>query len=333
MATQDNLHPNLLDWMKRRDPNGKHARIVELLDQTNDIVNDMVVREANDTFGHRTVVRTGLSTPTWRKFYQVVQPSKSQTESVVATPGMLEDLLVVDKALADAENEPEEFMASEMVAKWQGMAQEIASTSIYGNELTEPEAFSGLAAHYNDAAAANAENIIGSTSGNTSSIWLVGWGLDTTFGFFPKGSSAGMHMTDLGVELAGDTTGSGGGYLAYRKHLRWDLGLCVRDWRANCRILVNTSTLTKNGASGGTGDDLIDLLTQAIEQVPQSILNTAKMRFYANRTVRSFLRRQIMNKVATSTLTMEQVAGKRVMMFDGIQVGRVDAILNTENDI
>jgi hypothetical protein len=55
--------------------------------------------------------------------------------------------------------------------------------------------------------------------------------------------------------------------------------------------------------------------------------------FYCNRTVRSFLRRQIMNKVASSTLTMEQVAGKHVTMFDGIPVRRCDAITNTESGI
>ncbi len=330
MATNDALHPNLNDWFSRRDPNGKHARIVELLDQRDDFIKDSVWREANGTFGHRTVLRTGLGSSTWRKFYQPIQPSKSETEAVVATCGMLESLLVVDKALADAENEPQEFMAGEMVAKYQQMSQEIIGTALYGNELTEPEAFSGLASHYNDTAAANGDHILGSTSGNTTSIWLVGWGLNTTFLFFPKGSSGGMQTTELPVELAGDTTGSGGGYLAYRRHVRWDCGLCVPDWRANARILVNHSTLTKNAASG---DDLIDLMTQAVEMIPTEIMNTAKMRFYVNRPVKSFLRRQIANKVASSTLTQETVAGKPVMMFAGIPVSRCDQIVTTESDI
>jgi hypothetical protein len=55
--------------------------------------------------------------------------------------------------------------------------------------------------------------------------------------------------------------------------------------------------------------------------------------FYMNRTVRSFLRRQIMNKVASSTLTMDQVAGKHVVMFDGIPVRRCDQLTNTESAI
>ena len=37
-----------------------------------------------------------------------------------------------------------------------------------------------------------------------------------------------------------------------------------------------------------------------------------------------------MNKVANSTLTMDQVAGKMVTMFDGIAVKRVDALAANE---
>jgi hypothetical protein len=48
------------------------------------------------------------------------------------------------------------------------------------------------------------------------------------------------------------------------------------------------------------------------------------------RKIRSFLRRQITNKVAASTLTMEQVGGKSVVAFDGVPCRRVDALLLTE---
>jgi hypothetical protein len=72
-------------------------------------------------------------------------------------------------------------------------------------------------------------------------------------------------------------------------------------------------------------------MTQAVELVPS--LSMGRPAFYANRTVRSFLRRQIANKFAASTLTIEQVAGKHVTMFDGIPLRRCDAITNTEAGI
>ena len=52
--------------------------------------------------------------------------------------------------------------------------------------------------------------------------------------------------------------------------------------------------------------------------------------FYCSRTIRSFLRRQIMNKTVQSTLTMDTVAGKKVVAFDGIPVKRVDALAADE---
>lgn len=51
--------------------------------------------------------------------------------------------------------------------------------------------------------------------------------------------------------------------------------------------------------------------------------------FYCSRTIRSFLRRQILNKNNVN-LTFDDVAGKRVLMFDGVPVRKTDALLETE---
>ena len=72
-------------------------------------------------------------------------------------------------------------------------------------------------------------------------------------------------------------------------------------------------------------------MSQAIELLPNVAMG--RPAFYMNRKARSFLRRQIANKVAASTLTMEDVAGKKVITFDGIPVRRCDALLNTETAI
>lgn len=330
MATLSTNYPNMLDWVKRRNPDGSIAKIVEQLDQTNEVVKHMVVREANGTWGHRTTVRTGLPTGTWRKFYGGVQASKSRTNQIVATIGMLNNLMEVDKKLADAENDPAGFLASELMAHVQGMTQEIAQTLMLGDEVTEPESFAGFLQHYNDRAAASGENIIGSTTDNSdnASIWLVSWGDDGTFGIFPRGSkSGGLDIGELKTEIIDNIDGSNGRMLAYRQWMEWELGLCVRDWQGNVRVVYDQELLTKNAASG---PDLIDLCTQAIEMVPQRIKATCNLKFYGNRRARSFLRRQIANKVASSTLTMETVAGKSQLMLDGIEFCQVDALTNAE---
>ena len=101
MTTLAVTHPTLLDLAKRTDPDGNIADIVEILNQTNEVLDDMVWLEGNLTTGHRTTIRTGLPAPTWRKMYGGVQPTKSTTAQITDNTGMLEAYAEVDKALAD----------------------------------------------------------------------------------------------------------------------------------------------------------------------------------------------------------------------------------------
>lgn len=332
MSTLATTHPTLLDITKRLDPQGKVDTIAEILNQTNEILDDMVWLEGNLPTGHRTTVRSGLPTPTWRKLYGGVQPTKSRTVQVTDATGMLEAYAEVDKALADLNGNSAAFRLSEDRAHLEGMNQEFASTLFYGNESTEPEAFTGFGARFNDQAAENGGNIITSAATpdgtDNTSIYLVVWGPNTVHGIYPKGSKAGLNMEDKGQVTIENVDGNGGRMEAYRTHYRWDCGLSVRDWRYVVRVNIDQEDLVKNAA---TGPDLIDLMTQAVELIPS--LSMGRPAFYMNRTLRSFLRRQIANKVAASTLTIEQVAGKHVTMFDGIPVRRCDAITNTESGI
>lgn len=334
MTTLAATHPTLLDLTKRLDPDGKIATIAELMAETNDILDDMVWKEGNLPTGHRGTIRSGLPEPTWRKLYGGVQPSKSRTVQVTDACGMLEAYAEVDKALADLNGNTSAFRMSEDRAHIEGISQELASTLFYGNESTEPEAFTGFAPRFNDQAAENGANIITSAAtpdnSDNTSIWLVVWG-DNVHGIYPKGSTAGLHMNDMG-EVTADASG-GGYYQAYRSHYRFDAGLHVKDWRYVVRVQIDEEDLVKNAA---TGPDLIDLMAQAIEMVPN--INAGRPVFYCNRNVRGFIRRQIMNKVSSSTLSIEQLTRAngaliRVPMFDGIPIRRCDAITSTETGI
>ena len=153
------------------------------------------------------------------------------------------------------------------------------------------------------------------------------WGANTCHGIYPKGTKAGLQRKDLGEVTMYDE--NNGKYQGYRSHYKWDLGLSVRDWRYVVRIAnVDVKKLTKDGKAGA---DLIDLMTQAVELIPN--LNAGKAVFYCNREIRSILRRQIANRVGGSTLTMEDVAGKKVVTFDDIPVRICDQILSTEERV
>lgn len=331
-ATLAVTHPTLLDVAKRMDPNGNIDMIAEMLAQMNPVLDDMVFLEGNLPTGHRSTIRTGLPIPTWRKLYGGVQPTKSTTAQVTDSCGMLEAYAEIDKALAELNGNQAAWRLSEDRAHIEGMSQELAQTLFYGNETTEPEAFTGFGPRFNDQAAENGGNILTSAATpdatDNTSIWLVVWSPNTAHGIYPKGSKAGLTIEDKGQVTAESIDGSNGRAEIYRTHYRWDCGLTVRDWRYVVRVQVDQEDLTKAAA---TGPDLVDLLQQATVLIPN--LGAGRPAFYCNRTVLSFLKRQMTNKMVNSTLTMEQLNGKWTPMFEGIPIRRCDAITNTEAGI
>ena len=328
MALLAAQNPTLLDLAQILGPDDKVATIIEILNATNEILDDMVTLEGNLLTGHQTTIRTGIPAPTWRKLYGGVQPTKSTNVKVTDSCGMLENYAEVDKALADLNGNTAAFRLSENRPILEGFNQEVAQSLFYASEANEPEAFTGLAPRFNSKAAENGQNILlaGGVGAVNTSVWLVVWGESSVHAIYPKGSKGGFHMEDKGQVTIESIDGLGGRMEAYRTHYRWDIGLSVRDWRYVVRIAnVDVSTLTKNAQ---TGADLIDLMAQALELVQN--LGMGKAAFYCNRTVKGFLRRQIVNKVLQSTLTMDQVAGKHVLTFDGVPVRRCDALVNSE---
>lgn len=325
MAVLATTNLTLADLAKRKDTDGKIAKIIEILGATNEIIDDMPWLAANDGSGHKTTIRSGLPTGTWRLLNYGVQPEKSTTVQVRDGTGMLESYSEVDKALVDMSDDKPAFLLSESKSFLEGMTQNMASTVIYGDSSVFPERFTGLAPRFNLKSAENGQNILdaGGTGSNNTSIWLVCWDESIIHGIYPKGTTGGLKQEQTKQETLFDA--AGGRYEGYRTHFLWYCGLSVRDWRYIVRIAnIDVPALTKNAA---TGADLIDLMVQAIELLPNTRMGRAV--FYVNRNIRSFLRRQIANK-ANVWLNMEEVAGRKVMTFDGIPVKRVDAILNTE---
>lgn len=327
MAALSTNNPTLIDLAKRSDPDNKIANIVEILNEVNEVLDDMSWVEGNLPTGHRTTMRSGIPAPTWRKLYQGVQPSKSTTVQVTENTGMLEAYAEVDVALADLNNNTAAFRMSEDRAFLEGISQELAETIFYGNESTEPEAFTGLSPRFNSLSAENADNIIvgGSSDTDNGSIWLVVWGPNTAHGIIPKGSNAGLKMTDKGVVTIEDADGSNGGRMeAYRTHYRFDAGLSVRDWRYIVRIPnIEKSALLATHASGA---NLPQLMFQAMRKIPN--LNSGRPVFYMSRDMATMVSQQMATDGASSFLTVDSNAGDQrwTESFKGIPMRRCDAL-------
>jgi len=335
MATLSERYPTLLDVARRTDPGGAIADVVEILNETNEILSDMVFVEGNLPTGHRTTIRTGLPAPTWRKLYGGVQPTKSTSVPVTDTTGMLEAYAEVDKALADLNGNTAAFRLSEDRAHIEGMNQEMAESLFYANEGTEPEAFTGLGPRFNTLTGAeNSENVIDAKSQDTdnASIWLVVWGPNTVHGIYPKGSKAGIQVEDKGQVTLETAPGTNGGRMeAYRTHYRWDMGLTVRDWRYVVRIAnIEKSALSATWTNGAfaTGANLPDLMFQAMSLVPN--LSLGRPAFYMSRGILTAVRRQLSAMGNQSYLTQDMAGGTMVERFQTIPLRRVDALAADE---
>ena len=343
MATLGALALTYADWARRVDDDGKIAKIIEILSQTNEVVYDALVVEGNSATGHKTTIRTGLPQGTWRQLYQGVAQAKSTTAQVTDSFGMLEAYSIIDRALAELNGDLGAFRLSEDLAFLEGLNQQMAAGIFYGNAQANPERFNGLAIRYNTvntSNAANAQNVIdaGGTGSTNTSIWTVTWGPNTCHMFFPKGQQGGLKHEDLGVRPAYDA--SNRPYEAYWAHYKWDTGLSLRDWRYVVRICnIDVTTL-----SGGSPPNLINALIRAAHRLPTAPVtvsteqrtdaaddkitmgNTA---IYANRTVRTWLDIQALDKT-NLLLRLDEWHGKPITTFRGIPIRTCDAILSTE---
>jgi hypothetical protein len=332
MATLSANALNLVDIAKRLDPDGKAARIAELLEQTNGVLADIPWVEGNLPTGHRITVRTGLPTTAWRQFNAGTQPTKSTTAQIEEGIGMLEAWSEVDKDIAELNGNVGPTRAMEAKSFIEAMGQEFAQTLFYGNSAVDTEEFTGFAPRYNSLSATNAQNILdaGGTGSDNSSIWLVGWADDKVCGIFPKGSMAGLQHEDRGLETVEAVAGiAGSRLLAYRERFQWKGGLAVKDWRYVARVAnIDISELTAKTASAA---DLFDFMIGAIHRIIN--LNAVRPAFYMNRTVFQMLDIQARDDMVGSALRYSEVAGRMVPSFRGIPVRLVDQLTETEAQI
>lgn len=335
MAVLGSTNPTLLDIAKSLDPDGTTADVIELLNQTNEILLDAIWIEGNLPTGHRTTIRTGLPTVVWRKLYGGVPPSKSTRAQVDDTCGMLEARSEVDVDAANLNGNTAAWRLSEAAPFLESMNEMMATTLFYGDVGVNPERFTGLAPRFGTInGAPNANNIIdcGGTGSNNTSIWLMNWGPNTVTGIFPKGSKAGIIHQDLGEIDAFDA--SNHRFRALADRWQWKCGISVRDWRyvvraANLNVadLVTSTPPTFPGVNGVSPVSLPDVLIEMTSRLPRQ--GMGKPVFYVNRTVGKMLRRQAMNK-SQNALSIEVAQGQIYTAFLGIPIRIVDSILTTE---
>lgn len=339
--------PNIVDVASRTNPDGDIPVIAEMMSQHNSVAGDMPYKEANEMTGHQFVFRTSIPTGAWRSYNQGTPYGKSTTAKARVGMGMLRGYSQIDRDLANHTGNAQRFRETEDMAFLEGMGQTVTKTLWYGNTSTDPNQFMGLAPFYNTinaATAQNAANVIdgGGSGSSNASMWLIGWGLQSIYAIYPRGSKAGLNMEDKGsIVPAYDSVGNR--FEAWTTWFGQDIGVVPEDWRFAVRIANLDTTAGAVGLAGASPPDLFALMANAIMLPPDTNMQLSGIEgtdapqddsrkqwcWYTNRTVRYWMDIQsIRNR--NVLLTDKDYAGNPITSWRGIQVDLSDQLLITE---
>ena len=305
---------------------GKAGQIIELMNRTNDIMDDVPWMEANQSDGHLTRIRTGLPAVYWRRLYQGTPPSKSQWSQVKESCGILEAIMELDvEELRLYGSRDRAFRMSEGVAFAEAMRQKVAATLFYGDSNVNPDEFNGLAMRY---PASDANNVLDAGGRDTActSLWLVAWGAQAVHGIYPRGSAGGLSHEDLNAYMAQDPDGRK--YQVVGDKYNWRCGLAVRDWRAAVRV-ANVPVASLGRRKGQSGFvDLQKLSIEAKNRMPQHLRQKAV--WYANSDVLTALELQNSDAGNVQLQYGEFFDARAVPVLHGRPVRQCDAISSEE---
>lgn len=337
MATLSTQWPTLLDVAKSLDPNGQVAKVAEVLNQHNEILDDIPMVEGNLPTGHQVTLRKTIPTPTWRLANTGVTRVKATNGQVTEGAAVMANYSEIDKMVAELNGNTASFRLSQDKGIMEGMNQEFSRVLAYGDATLDPEQFTGLSPRYfstNSALSPTYGQVIkaGGVGSDNASIWLVGWSPETVFGFYPKGSQAGLVYRDLGEQTVYDSALKP--FQAYRSYFEWKCGIAVADWRYVVRICnIDISALETASDASDTSANILKYMSMAADKLYS--LQGVQPVFYANQRVRAMLNVKLFNKT-NWLLTREDVKGasgitRPTIMFQGIPVRRLDQLTVAES--
>lgn len=297
------------------------------------IFDQAVIQRGNDGFGDRGKIVTSYPEGQLRSFNEGWDAEKVHGAEARYKAAMVRSRSEIDRDLYNtrppAERDSWRFRQDEGFMR--GFARTAVRKLFYGNPAADSRDCLGLAniiTPANEAFAGRIINAEGTTSNKQTSIYLVNWDPASVYCFYPQnGSDAGLTVENMGEQYAFDENGKR--FRALVTEFAWNLGVAVYDAEKVVRVAnIDTTKLSIDNKKSGS-PNLIDLMTQALEMLPDD--QTGRCAFYLNDNLRSVLRRQIVNK-DNVWLGMDEVAGRKVLTFGGVPVHRVgtDVIPNTE---
>ncbi|WP_302221446.1 major capsid protein [Acidaminococcus timonensis] len=322
----------LNDIQKRLGANNAFQPIIEILKQSNPILEDMPFAEGDLPIGNKTTIRTSLPSPSIRRANRGTAPTKSDVKQVIDQCMYLEDRSCVDTLLLKGKPNPEAYRASEDDAHVEGMGQYVAKVFMYG-DLTDPaysDTFNGLLVRYpvedGDKGTRGYQVISAgtkNTKGHNTSAVIVDWGDRKVTGIYPKGMTAGLNTKDLGESDVYDSDGNP--FRAVQTLYSWQVGLAVQNVRSVAAIRnIDVDALSAfTAAQEATFMNKIIFAKNRI-QLPKSPI------MYVGDTLYSYLETFLLNKNNVHVTREMRENEPPLLRFSGIPVKKMDCMTDTE---
>lgn len=305
----------------KRSGNADQRRIIEELAQTNEILLDAPMDQANDRTVDTGLVRTSVPRSTHRGYNEGVDRVATKTKTVHDYMASIADFSDVDCDLADQAADRDQFMMNEAAGIIQGMGLDQADDLLYGDHSIDPRYCDGLITR-RPVIGEYCVDMGGTTTGHLSSLVLVKWSRQHTKLIYPKGASGcGVNREDRGKQKVLDANGKA--YMAYENYFSAKYGLSVRTEKSIIRLANIDIEKT-------TGDDILRAL---IKKVPKLVLGEGKLVAYANADVYSLIDLSIVNKGNVNFTPDSPYGANAPMHFRNITFRQVDALLNTESRV
>lgn len=323
----------LVDLMKMIGADGKALTCAQTLARKNPIVREVPILEANQALTHIGNRQASLPTVGKRALNDGVTTSAHKEVPVTAPMSLFEALSKVDEEIIKLAGSARDAVRTRKdMAFVEAMAQAVADEIIYGSIGDDALGFNGLATIFNtstdypngDSSWYYNVQLGGGGGSDTTSIWVAEWGPEKAHLIYPKGTMAGLEITDKGLQKVSGIT-SGTEFFAWMTQFKWRVGLYVQDERCIQRI----ANIETTGAEKIFDDDM---LITALNRLPDMGENPFT-RIYVNRTIRTQMDIRVKDKNNMNYNTVTDAFGKPVMYFRGVPVQVCDAILNNETAI
>jgi len=336
LATGTDL--TLAELVNREDPNGQMAQLVDVISETNKIVQDATWIECNDGTKHEDTRTLTEPSGTERLYDEGVTREAGRTEPVIEPVCMLDGLSVVDAA--KLRHTPDELASRLMEDQFflRGMSKTFCTRLFDGNRTTNARQINGINSSVRDYAALSSDYTYDNAGGaasvtaNKTSMYIIQWGMKKVNLIYPRNDPNGdmrygIKMEDFGKDLIADRNVGTKSYPAWRTWFECHFGIFIHDPRCIKRVVnISTTNIDSVDDFSFNEDYLIDAVVDLEYDGDGAVI-------YCNRTVMGQIWKRAKDKANVNFTVDRDPFGKPIAMFQTIPIKRVDKITSVQATI